>query len=58
MRDTPVPDSRSISSILVSVETGSSFCRPSRGPTSRSDNAVGISVMIYDANSAISDCGM
>src|SRR4051812_30132475 len=35
MRLTPVPDSASISRTLDSVGIGSSFCRPSRGATSR-----------------------
>src|SRR5487761_927572 len=37
IRCTPVADNRSISAILASGGTGSSFCRPARGPTSRSD---------------------
>ena len=37
IRRTPVAESRSISSILAAVGTGSSFCSPSRGPTSRSE---------------------
>src|SRR4051794_24511006 len=35
IRRTPVVDSASISSTFASVGTGASFCRPSRGPTSR-----------------------
>ena len=41
---TPVPDSRSISSILASVGTGSSFCSPSLGPTSRTEILAGRSL--------------
>jgi hypothetical protein len=41
MRRTPVLDKRSISSIFASVGTGSSFCSPSRGPTSRTDIRLG-----------------
>src|ERR1700758_408768 len=41
IRWTPVPDSRSISSIFACVGTGSSFCRPSLGPTSRTEIAAG-----------------
>ena len=37
IRCTPVADSRSISWIFASVGTGSSFCSPSRGPTSRTE---------------------
>ena len=35
IRPTPVRDSASMSATLASVGTGASFCRPSRGPTSR-----------------------
>ncbi len=37
IRCTPVADSRSSSATLASVGTGSSFCSPSRGPTSRTE---------------------
>ena len=37
IRPTPVCDSRSSSVTFASVGTGSSFCSPSRGPTSRSE---------------------
>src|SRR5215210_8554585 len=45
IRETPVPESASISATLASVGTGSSFCRPSRGPTSRRDSRSGRSLM-------------
>ena len=44
IRDTPVRESASISSIFAAVGTGSSFCRPSRGPTSRNETRPGRSV--------------
>ena len=37
IRCTPVTDSRSSSATLASVGTGSSFCSPSLGPTSRTE---------------------
>src|SRR5215470_14953171 len=40
MRDTPVRESPLINATLASVGTGSSFCKPSRGPTSRRLTAV------------------
>src|SRR6266567_3503963 len=46
IRLTPVADSRSISSILASVGTGSSFCSPSRGPTSRTEIRPGRSLTV------------
>src|SRR5580693_9605446 len=46
IRCTPVADSRSISAIFALVGTGSSFCRPSRGPTSRSDIRSGRSLTV------------
>src|SRR5205823_14763229 len=45
MRDTPVRDSRLIKVILASVSIGSSFCKPSRGPTSRRVMASGSAVI-------------
>src|SRR5580698_5921253 len=44
IRCTPVPDSRLISSTLAAVGTGSSFCSPSRGPTSRTEIRLGRSL--------------
>ena len=41
----PVRESGSISSTLAAVGTGSSFCRPSRGPTSRSEIRSGRSLI-------------
>ena len=35
IRPMPVRDSASMSATLLAVGTGASFCRPSRGPTSR-----------------------
>ena len=43
MRRTPVAESASSRRTLASVGTGSSFCRPSRGPTSRIETAEGSS---------------
>ena len=43
IRSTPVRDSRSSSATLASVGTGSSFCSPSRGPTSRTEIRAGSS---------------
>src|SRR5499427_1341182 len=45
IRLTPVWPSRSISAIFAGVGTGSSFCSPSLGPTSRSEMRAGRSVM-------------
>src|SRR3954453_3175868 len=45
MRLTPVCDNASISSTLAAVGTGASFCKPSRGPTSRRLIAAGRSLM-------------
>src|SRR5215471_8535535 len=45
IRLTPVCPSRSISAIFAGVGTGSSFCSPSRGPTSRSEIRSGTSLM-------------
>ena len=45
IRLTPVWPSRSISAIFAGVGTGSSFCSPSLGPTSRSEIRDGISLM-------------
>ena len=44
IREIPVRDSVLISSTLAAVGTGSSFCRPSRGPTSRSEMRAGRSL--------------
>src|SRR3954454_18099670 len=44
IRRTPVRDNASMSATFASVGTGSSFCRPSRGPTSRSEMASGRSL--------------
>src|SRR3954467_8862944 len=44
MRRTPVRDSASINATFASVGTGSSFCKPSRGPTSRNEIAAGSSL--------------
>src|SRR5580693_1254987 len=46
IRCTPVPDRVLISSTLAPVGTGSSFCRPSLGPTSRSDIRSGRSLTV------------
>ena len=43
IRVTPVRDSVSTRATLASVGIGSSFCRPSRGPTSRSEIFAGSS---------------
>src|SRR6516162_10798494 len=45
IRLTPVRPSRSISAIFAGVGTGSSFCSPSLGPTSRSEIREGTSLM-------------
>src|SRR5262245_61595107 len=45
MRFTPVRESASSRRTFASVGTGSSFCSPSRGPTSRSDTRSGWLVM-------------
>ena len=45
IRATPVRDSRSMSATFTAVGTGSSFCRPSRGPTSRTDADAGRSLI-------------
>src|SRR5579859_2869494 len=45
IRVTPVWPSRSISAILAGVGTGSSFCSPSLGPTSRSEMRAGMSLI-------------
>ena len=47
IRRTPVSDSASSSSILAAVGTGSSFCSPSRGPTSRIETLLGIVATLY-----------
>src|SRR3954468_6926402 len=44
IRRTPVRESASINATFASVGTGSSFCRPSRGPTSRNEIAAGRSL--------------
>ena len=46
IRRTPVADSRSSSATLASVGTGSSFCSPSRGPTSRTEIRSGSSQLM------------
>src|SRR6516162_2155138 len=45
IRLTPVWPSRSISAIFADVGTGSSFCSPSLGPTSRSEMRAGMSLI-------------
>ena len=46
IRCTPVPDSRSSSATFASVGTGSSFCSPSLGPTSRTEIRSGSSQLM------------
>ena len=42
----PVAESASISATFAPMPTGSSFCRPSRGPTSRSEIRAGRSLTV------------